>query len=47
MGTHYGSKIHVCFKIKRGPPKFVQILEKTPHKKFQLDRLRISRANPL
>ena len=38
---------YTCFKIKRGSPKFVQIREITPHKKFQLDRLRIGRANPL
>ena len=46
FGVHYGgSKIHFSFKINRRFPKFAQIHEKTPHKKFQLNRLRIGRVN--
>ena len=40
-------KSTLLFQNQEGTPKFVQIHEKTALKNFQLDQLRIGRANPL
>ena len=37
----------LLFQNHDGTPKYAQIHEKTPHKRFQLDRLRVGRVNLL